>query len=172
MAQRKITAGEGVDPADLPELTPQQKQFVEGILAGKTASDAYRGAYNCDNSSNKTIWVDASRLKNHPDIVLWIDAAKAAGFSAASCTYEEHLRELERLRNVSERSGNLGAAVQAEQLRGKVAGHYVDRIQDMTPQTDAIETLKQIEKHSPELAASLAAQAGIEWRKPEDATLQ
>ena len=167
MARRKMTEGE-VDPASLPDLTPNQLKFVEGLLAGKTASAAYREAYDCSNSANTTIWVDASRLKQHPSVVLWIEATKASGFGKATCTYDEHLRELERLRGVAERSGNLGAAVQAEQLRGKVAGHYVDKVQQIPADTDPVEKLKDIErKHGPEIAIALAAKHGIDWQPSE-----
>ena len=52
-----------------------------------------------------------------------------------------------RLRKLAESTGNVGAAVQAEQLRGKVEGHYIEKHQDVgeVPEDqallDAIETL-------------------------------
>ena len=167
MARRKITPG--VDASDLPDLTPQQMKFVEGIIAGQTASDAYRGAYDVSNTSDRSIWALASRLRANVSVASWIDAIKAAGFGRVSCTYDEHMTELARLRGVAERTGNIGAAVQAEQLRGKVAGHYVDQVKDLTP-VSAVDTLKDIAQHSPDLAAALAAQYNIEWAKPEAET--
>ena len=48
-------------PFGLPDLTTPQMNFVLGIIAGKSASDAYRAAYNAENMSNESIWVEASR---------------------------------------------------------------------------------------------------------------
>lgn len=170
MARRKITESEGIDLEDLPKLTQQQMEFVKGILDGKTASDAYRAAYDCENSTNRTIWVNASKLRANANVALWLAAARKAHLGTAVLTKEAHMQELERLREIALDSGNVGAAVQAEQIRGKVAGWQVDQVKDITERTDVIATLKEIEKHSPELAASLAAQNGIEWCKPEGET--
>ena len=40
------------DAEELPTLTPKQTAFVNALLQGKTASDAYREAYNCENMSH------------------------------------------------------------------------------------------------------------------------
>ena len=172
MARRKITEGELPDDDDLPELTPQQMKFVEGIASGKTASDAFRAAYDTSNYSANALWVDASRAKNHPKVRLWLDAIQAAGFTKVSCTRDEHLSELERLRNKAERTGNIGAAVQAEQLRGKVAGHYVEKVEHSMGDNSAAERLRKIAESSPELAdmaKAIAAKHGLDL-KTENAT--
>lgn len=166
MPRRKMT--DGIDlsevAADLPELTPQQMAFVEGILQGKSASEAYRLSYDASSMGKNSVWVEASRLRHHADVSLWIDAAKAAGFGRISCTFEDHMTELARLRGVAERSGNIGAAVQAEQLRGKVAGHYVDRIEDVTKSHDPVSTISEIAALMGEdYAAAKAKEYGIAW---------
>ncbi len=43
---------------DLPTLTPKQTSFVNALLQGKTASDAYREAYNCEMMSHRAVWVE------------------------------------------------------------------------------------------------------------------
>lgn len=159
--RRKITEGEQSDD-ELPELTDQQRKFVEGVLAGKTASDAYRAAYDCSHSGDPTIWVNASRLRADANVALWLSAARKAGLSRAVVTLEGHIGELERLREIALESGNVGAAVQAEQLRGKASGHYTEQFRDMT--MDVSETLREIARSSPELAAQLAKDNGIEWQ--------
>jgi hypothetical protein len=50
------------------ELTVKQKKFVEEILAGKTAVDAYRAAYSTENMSQKVIYNKAAIVKNHPAV--------------------------------------------------------------------------------------------------------
>jgi hypothetical protein len=167
MARRQITTT--IDPTELPDLTPQQAEFVRHVVSGKTATDAYKAAYDCGGSLPRTIWAEASRLRNDPDIAAWIDAAKIAGLGSTAVTYERHINELERLKALCIKSGNMGAAVQCEQTIGKAAGLHVDKIMDVTP-ADPVQTLKDIAQHQPDLAAALAAQAGIEWTADEGAT--
>ena len=172
MPRQLMTEASGMDTSALPELTDQQQKFVEGLAVGMTASEAYRNAYDCSNSGQNTVWVSASRLKAHPSVALWIEALQAAGFTRIAISRDDHLRELERLRNVAERSGNLGAAVQAEQLRGKVAGHYVEKIEHHAGQPDTADRLRALADANPEIAEiakSIAAKHGIEW-KPENST--
>src|SRR5690242_15618370 len=104
---------------ELPELTEQQMHFVECLLAGKSASDAYRESYNTSDCTNRSIWALASRLRADVNVASWLSAARKAGLGRAAVTLEGHLAELERLREIALETGNVGAAVQAEQLRGK-----------------------------------------------------
>lgn len=171
MARRKITDGIDLSAAkDLPDLTAQQMEFVRHILAGKTASDAYRAAYDTSEMLTKTVWAEASRLRSHPGVTAWLAAARKAHLGTAVLTKEAHMQELERLREIALDSGNVGAAVQAEQLRGKVAGHHIEKVQDVTDRTDTHRTLDEIAAHAPDLAASLAAANGIEWKPSQGQT--
>ena len=49
----------GSSEDELPLLTPKQAAFVDALLAGKTASDAYRHAYDCEYMSQGAISVEA-----------------------------------------------------------------------------------------------------------------
>lgn len=163
MARRKITEQPAAaDASELPELTDKQQKFVEGILAGKTASDAYRAAYDCSSMQSNAIWVKASELRSSEKVSVWLSAARQAGLGSAVVTFEGHIRELERLREIALKSGNIGAAVQAEQIRGKAAGHHVDQVRDVTERHDPAQTIRDIAQHAPELAAALAAEHGID----------
>lgn len=162
MARRKITDSEAMDASDLPDLTAQQMAFVKGLLDGNTAADAYRAAYDCSSMGKNSIWVEASRARSHPSIALWLGAARKACLGTAAMTLDSHLAELERLREIALDTGNVGAAVQAEQLRGKVKGYHVERVQDVTTH-DPMATLKEIAQLQPALAEQLALQAGIPW---------
>jgi hypothetical protein len=169
MAQRKLTEPQG--EIELPDLTPSQAKYVEGLLSGRmTDKDAYKAAYNTENMGENSISVEAARLKVHPKIALTLAALRKGGLGAAIVTLEGHLQELERLKAIAIETGNVGAAVQAEQLRGKAAGHYVDKIQDVTRENDVHSTLKQIAAVSPDLAQQLASQHGIAWTADEAAT--
>lgn len=161
MSRRKIT--EISDSCGLPDLTENQLAFCEHVLAGKSSSDAYRAAYNCQNMQPATIWAAASRLRNDSKVELWIAAARKAEIGQMRRTKEQHIARLDSLQQKAIESGNHGAAVQCEQLIGKVEGHYTERL-DVTV-SDPLDSLKEIASLSPELAAKLAKDAGIEWEK-------
>ena len=128
MARQKIT--EGID--ELPEITEKEMAFCRLLVEENiTASAAYRQAMEPDCGQQRA-WNASHRLKADKRIQQFINFLRAEAGKATSCTLIEHMQELERLRNAAEASGNLGAAVQAEQLRGKVAGHYVERFKDET----------------------------------------
>ena len=76
--------------------------------------------------------------------------------------------QLDRLKHLALEAGNHGAAIQAEQTRGKVAGHHIDRVMEIP--ADPVETLREIARTQPDVAASLAAAHGIEWKADEGAT--
>lgn len=172
MPRRKLTPEEeqeasfSAETADLPELTAQQHEFVLGLLAGKTAADAYRGAYDCSRMSPRAIHVEASRLRSHADIALWLRMARQAYLGQATVTIDSHVKELERIREIALAKGNIGAAAQCEHYRGKAAGLYVEQYRDLT--FDPIAALNSIAEHSPEIAMSLAHKHGLDW-KPKTA---
>lgn len=153
-------------PFGLPDLTHPQMNFVLGIIAGKNGSDAYRAAYNAENMSNESIWVEASRLRSNTKVALWLQHAKEMALIDISCTREAHLRELERLKALALQNNNMVAAINCEHLRGKVCGLYVELRADVTP-PDPIRTLNEIARLNPELAQALAVKHNIAWQIKE-----
>lgn len=165
--RRKITAA-SADYSDLPKLTSQQENFVKGILDGKSASDAYRAAYSTDNMKPETIWAAASRLRANSNVGAWLSAAIKAGVHKAARTLEDHIRRLDRLQEIAVETGNVGAAVQAEQLAGKVSGHYTERLEINS--SDPMDALREVAKLSPDLAKQLADESGINLDDTEPTT--
>lgn len=139
---------------ELPELTAQQMRFVECILGGMSSSDAYRAAYDCSQSQNNTVWANASKLRADANVAQWLSTARKAGLGRAAVTLEGHLAELERLREIALETGNVGAAVQAEQLRGKASNHYSENINVTHKAPENV--LDEIRKLNPALADQLA----------------
>jgi phage terminase small subunit len=159
MARQKIT-----DSTDeLPEITEKEMAFCRLLVEENiTASNAYRQAIEpeCDK---QRAWNASHRLKADKRIQQFINYLRAEAGKATSCTLIEHMQELERLRNVAEASGNLGAAVQAEQLRGKVTGHYVDQIKNVAEDMDDKGLVEAIGKLlGPVFAKEAAKKLGLE----------
>ena len=162
--RRKITE-QAIDAVDLPEITDNQRNFVFGILQGLSASDAYRNAYDCSGSADSTIWARASELKKNSKVAAWLSAARQAGYGTARLTLEQHLDELARLRELAIEKGNIGAAVQAENFRGKAGGHYTEKLE--VSATDPMDALAELKRIDPEIAKQVAKSAGLEWREQE-----
>ena len=115
-----IEADDIVD--DLPSLTPKQHAFVRALLKGKTASDAYREAYDCEGMAANSIWVAASRLRSDAKVALWLRHYQLAAVQEGAVTLKGHLGELTRLREHALDAKQVAAAVQAEHHRGRAAG--------------------------------------------------
>lgn len=158
MARRKIT--QKSDAAALPDLNERQEAFVQAVIAGLSASDAYRKAYDTTNHKPETIWAAASRLRNDVRVIEAVERAKIAGFGSVVPNLEEHCARLLHLSVRAENENNLGAAAAAEVSRGKAAGLYVEQTRDVSDH-DPIKTLQEIAKHHPDLAAALAKQHNI-----------
>jgi len=165
--RRKITDKSGdfelPEGAEPPELTPQQAKFVEQILSGSGVKAAYKAAYNTSGMSEPVIRSEASKLRHHPNVAQTIRQARLAAAGAGKVTLEAHIDELERLKEIALESGNLGAAVQAEQLRGKAMGHYSETV-TVKNENDPRATLRKIAEKDRELADRLAQTYGIEWQ--------
>lgn len=117
--------------AELPDLTDNQYKFVMALIGDSSlsASDAFRKAYDTSNWSDEAIWVQASRLKAHPKVKLWLDAVRALQLKKGTVTLDSHLSDLEGLAARAELSGNYGAAVNAKVSQGRAAGLYKEKIE-------------------------------------------
>lgn len=119
--------------AELPTLTDKQEKFILKYLTnGNNAREAYRQSYDCENSTEATIDVEASKLLKHPKVSLWL--------KQANCNIQEVFKEeikysvkdcfveLERIRDKTEDSSKtVNTALRAVELKGKLAGHFVDK---------------------------------------------
>lgn len=151
---------------DLPDLTPQQFAFVQGLLAGKSASDAYRAAYDCSSMAPESVWSLASRLRANVKVASWLTAARVALMGKGTVTLEDHCLELARLRELAVAEGKVNGAVAAEIARGRASGLYVEQYRDLTGQDDPVTLLNRLAEISPEFASIVAQKHGIDWRAP------
>lgn len=120
---------------DLPKLTEKQQQFVlRYAINGNNGAEAYRFAYDCTGSSEATINSEVNKLLKNPKVALWLDKANTnvqqvfedeIKYSAKDC-----FDELERIRDKTEDSSKtVNTALKAVELKGKLAGHFVDKHQ-------------------------------------------
>lgn len=154
-----------IDASNLPDLTEKQQAFVNAILEGKNSRDAYKTAYPNNHSNENCIWVEATRLKSHPKISLWLTAARKAGLASAAWTFERYITAMDHAALSALEAGNHGAHVSALRNIGDASGHHTQRV-DITIH-DPAETLREIAAIAPELAHQLATQAGLNLNLPK-----
>jgi hypothetical protein len=124
-------------------LTNSEMVFFERIVAGEAPAAAYSAAYDVEGWAPGRIYRLAMRLRNSPKIVNALAVAKEAGAHGSNVTLSNHLRELETLRDKAKEANNLAVAVRCEELRGKVAGLYVERVEHSGP-LDPIAVLRKM----------------------------
>ena len=110
-------------------LTEQQKRFAElyvyekgvlsnyevAIAAGYAQKSAYQRAYELLNP------------KISPHVVMYISKLKEDWKSKNNIDPDKHMARLNHIGQIAEQNKNYGVTLRAEELRGKVAGYYIDR---------------------------------------------
>ena len=110
-------------------LTPKQEAFCLAYIETGNASEAYRRSYNAGKMSASTVNRTAKELVDNPKITARLQELRAPAVEKAQITLEQHLRDLQRLRDLAEASEKYGPAVTAEMARGKASGLYVDKVE-------------------------------------------
>ena len=106
-------------------LTPKQEKFVQGIVDGKTQTDAYKNAYNTAKMSDSSIYQEASRLMNNPQITARIEELRQR--------IDERLimsakKRAEKLTEFIKDADPL-TAMKAIDILNKMTGEYVQKVQ-------------------------------------------
>ena len=118
---------------ELPKLTDKQQKFVLNYITnGNNATDAYRKSYDCSKMSDKSITVEASKMLKNPNVTLWLKQANCniqevfqdeIKYSVKDC-----FDELDEVRSRAKKDkGNYSQEIKAIELKGKLAGHFVDK---------------------------------------------
>ena len=109
-------------------LTAKQENFVELLTQGTSQSSAYKGAYDTQNMSDKTVWEEASRLRRHPKVstrILELEEEKEARRRLQAVSREERvLNELER---IAFGEGPVAGKLKAMELLGKHIGFFTPK---------------------------------------------
>ena len=109
-------------------LTAKQENFIELLAEGTSQSSAYRGAYDTQNMSDKTVWEEASRLRRHPKVsarILELENEKEDRQRLQAVSREERvLNELER---IAFGDGPVASKLKAMELLGKHIGLFTPK---------------------------------------------
>lgn len=110
-------------------LTPKQESFCLAYLETGNASEAYRRAYSAEKMKPETVNRAAKEMIDLPKIATRLHDLRKPAVKAAQITLEQHLKDLQRLRDLAESSEKYGPAIQAEMARGKASGLYTEKIE-------------------------------------------
>ena len=119
----------------LPKLNEKQNKFVvEYASNGNNATEAYRVAYDCSNTKAENIHSAASKLLKHTKVAPWIELMKQNAQKIAveelNYTIKDCFEELDDVRlRAKKDKGNYNQELKAIELKGKLAGHFVDKHQ-------------------------------------------
>jgi hypothetical protein len=124
-------------------LTEMQKRFAEYLVFGGPDGPVYKSeAAKMAGYSEKRCRQESTELTNPrhaPLVVKYIDELKQERMLKFGVTYESHIAELARIKDLALKKSSFSAAVNAETNRGKAGGLYIDRkiikhgkLEDMT----------------------------------------
>ncbi len=103
-------------------MTHKQKTFADGVLSGKTGSDAYRHAYPDSMASSKVVSVKAAQLSNHPEIRAYLAKERAKLEGEDLLTRKEAVGILAKIAKGKDRGAThrdkIAAVTQASKMLG------------------------------------------------------
>ena len=124
-------------------LTEMQKRFAEYLVFGGPEGPVNKSeAAKLAGYSEKRCRQEGTELTNpklSPLVVKYLDELKIEKMLKYGVTYESHITELARIKELDLKKNSFSAAVNAETNRGKAGGLYIDRkiikhgkLEDMT----------------------------------------
>ena len=147
-------------------LTEMQKRFAEFIIFGGVDGPVTQGeAAKLAGYSHKRCRQEGSELMNprlSPLVVRYVGQLREEKLSKYAVTYEGHIAELDRIKQLALKKGSFSSAVNAETNRGKAAGLYIDRkiiktgkLEDLTEQELEAKMKQILEDYAPLLNAKI-----------------
>lgn len=108
-------------------LTAKQEQFVQNIIEGMSQADAYRSAYSCENMSDNSIYVNASKLASDTKVALRLKELRE---QLAKPSIMSAQKRLEWLSDRIEDGGvDINAKLKAIDIMNKMQGEYVQKVE-------------------------------------------
>lgn len=109
------------------KLTPKQEKFIQNIIKGMSQRQAYRDAFNPDNTSDKTVDEKACRLFNEDKIqARYQDLIKELETEAVMTALEKRklLKEL-----ALDKENSVNDRLKALDIDNKMAGEYITKVE-------------------------------------------
>ena len=109
-------------------VNARHERFVQELIRGNSQGDAYLAA-GYKSTSASAAYAHAARLVRNGKVRARLNELQLKEEAKSLLTMEQHLEELRVLREIAKANRQLSAAVRAEELRGKLRGFYVERVE-------------------------------------------
>ena len=106
----------------MSKLTPKQEKFAQKYVELSNASEAYRQSYNPDNSTDKTIWENASRTLADSKVSARVMELQKDLAERNEVTVDSLVAELEEARALAHKLEQTNTMVSASLGKGKLLG--------------------------------------------------
>ena len=141
-------------------LTEMQRRFAEYLIFGGPEGPLNKSeAAKLAGYSEKRCRQEGSELTNprlSPLVVKYIGELREEKMLKYGVTYETHIAELARIKDLALKKNSFSAAVNAETNRGKAGGLYIDRkiiktgkLEDMTEEQLELKMKQILEDYAP-----------------------
>lgn len=165
MPRHKNPSNEGlpvkidIDKYDLPELTEQEVKFCMLMVQGKgSQADIYKEAFSAHHWSDNAASVQASRLKNKPEIKSWIAAMQIEAVKQGGIKHAEYNIKLMELAEEARQKGQWGAVTGLMTTLGKSMGFFSERVTIKDERQELADQVKRLDKISPEVSGLIKKQ--------------
>lgn len=137
----QVVAGQSVKHG----LTAKQEAFAQQVAKGKTLSDAYRHSYDAENMKDATVWNEASRLMDNPQVSARVKSIQDA-VEAKTLHDQARLKRLvlERLHQEAMTADSDSARIRALELLGKSIAMFTDKVEQETNEKSANELEREL----------------------------
>lgn len=112
-----------------PGLTAKQDAFVLAYVETGNMIEAYRRSYDAEGMNEASIAREARRLIEHPRVAPYLIKLNSTAQAKALLSLEDHMKELQNLRDLAKSDGKWSAAIQAEVKRGELRRFYVTQVE-------------------------------------------
>ena len=160
-----------------------QKRFAEFIVFGGPDGPVSQGeAAKLAGYSEKRCRQEGSELMNprlSPLVASYVGKLKEERLKKFEVSYEGHVAELARIKELALKKGSFSSAVNAETNRGKAAGLYIDRkiiktgkLEEMSEEELEAKMKQILDDYAPLLNAKIVEGESIEAPKSSGSSLQ
>ena len=164
-------------------LTEMQKRFAEFVVfGGPDGPVSQSDAAVLAGYSPKRSRQEGSELMNprlSPLVAQYLGKLKEERLKKFEVSYENHVAELARIKEMALKKGSFSSAVNAETNRGKAAGLYIDRkiiktgkLEDMSEEELEAKMKQILDDYAPLLNAKTVEGEAIEAPKSSESSSQ
>jgi len=164
-------------------LTEMQKRFAEFVVFGGPDGPVSQSeAAKLAGYSEKRCRQEGSELMNprlSPLVAQYLGKLKEERLKKFEVSYENHVAELARIKEMALKKGSFSSAVNAETNRGKAAGLYIDRkiiktgkLEEMSEEELEAKMKQILDDYAPLLNAKTVEGEAIEAPKSSESSSQ